>query len=192
MIDKTDLRRQAMARRDALTDRPVRSSAIHDRLRDLPEYRQASLVATFVGVRSEVGTEALLAGRLARHEPTGVVFRDGNDLGIARILTLGELAPAPFGLREPRDEIRSDPDRLCHPADIDLFLVPGLAFDLRGGRLGYGRGYYDRLLIRARPGAVFLAVAFEDQIVPAVPTTARDVAVHLIVTEDRVHRVQGG
>jgi 5-formyltetrahydrofolate cyclo-ligase len=178
-----------MALRDGLANRAARSSDLQQRLVALPEYQSASLVAAFVGVRSEVETRPLLASRLAARQGTGVVFRTGGDLGVARILDLDELTEATFGLWEPRPEIASDPHRLCGATDVDLFLVPGLAFDLHGGRLGYGRGYYDRLLSQARPDAVFLAVAFECQMVPSVPMTTSDVPVHLIVTEDRVVRV---
>jgi len=84
--------------------------------------------------------------------------------------------------------VATDPERRCLPADVDLFLVPGLAFDREGGRIGYGKGYYDRLLGAARPGAIFLALAFEGQMVEDVPMLSYDVPVHLVMTERATHR----
>ena len=72
------------------------------------------------------------------------------------------------------------------PEEVDFFVVPGVAFDAQGGRLGHGTGYYDGLLRQARPGASRTAVAFECQIVDAVPMTNRDMPVHRVVTEERL------
>ena len=110
---------------------------------------------------------------------------------MALIQSIDELVPASFGLLEPVPSVVADPERRCVPADVDLFLVPGLAFDREGGRIGYGKGYYDRLLGAARPGAVFLAVAFEGQRVEHVPMLAHDVPVHLVMTERSTHRPTG-
>jgi 5-formyltetrahydrofolate cyclo-ligase len=71
---------------------------------------------------------------------------------------------------------------------VDLFVVPGVAFDRAGGRLGHGRGYYDRLLAQARVDAPFVAAAFDCQLVPGVPVTPRDVPVDAIATELALHR----
>lgn len=75
--------------------------------------------------------------------------------------------------------------------EIDAFLLPGLAFDQQGGRLGYGRGYYDRVLSRARPDALRIGFAFERQIVARVPTDAHDQSIHALVTERRTLLLRG-
>jgi 5-formyltetrahydrofolate cyclo-ligase len=72
---------------------------------------------------------------------------------------------------------------------VDLFVVPGLAFDRSGGRVGFGRAYYDGLLAKAGPQARFVAVAFHSQLVPRVPMLAHDVFMHAIVTEREVIRI---
>ncbi len=188
MIAKSDLRARAKTVRDDEPDRGPKEVAIALRVEELPEYRRARVVATYVGVKSEVATRSLIEGRLARGEPTAVVYRQEGDLALCLIRSLDELAPASFGLWEPAPALVADAERHCAPADVDLFLVPGLAFDLAGGRIGYGKGYYDRLLGTARPGAVFVALAFECQMVEHVPTSPRDVPVHLIVTERATYR----
>ena len=94
-----------------------------------------------------------------------------------------ELEPGAFGIREPL------PSR-CAPAsldEVDFVLVPGVVFDARGGRIGHGAGYYDRLLARCGPGTRLVAAAFEVQVVDEVPMEPHDRRVALVVTELRVY-----
>jgi 5-formyltetrahydrofolate cyclo-ligase len=191
MNAKSELRARATTVRDAEPQRDLKGAAIAVRVEQLPQYRRARVVATYVGVKSEVATRSLIEGRLARGEPTAVVYRQDGDLALCLIHSLDELGPASFGLLEPVPYVVADPERHCAPADVDLFLVPGLAFDPAGGRIGYGKGYYDRLLAAAGPGAVFLALAFECQMVESVPMLPHDVAVHLVMTERATHRPSG-
>ncbi len=188
MIAKSDLRARAKTARDAEPDRGPKEAAIALRVEELPEYRRARVVASYVGVNSEVATRGLIEGRLARGEATAVVYRQDGDLALCLIQSLDELAQASFGLWEPVPSVVADAERHYAPEDVDLFLVPGLAFDPAGGRIGYGKGYYDRLLGAARPGAVFLALAFECQMVDQVPMSPRDVPVNLVVTERATYR----
>jgi len=185
---KDDLRRAALARRDREDDRTGKSAAIARRVLALPAYRRASSVLFYVGVRSEVETIPLIEDALDAGKRAAVVFVDRERLGCAWISSLDDLAPAPFGLREPPPEMRDQPNRRCRTDDIDLVLVPGVAFDRAGGRLGYGRGYYDRLLATVRPDAAIVALAFECQLVASVPMRPRDVHVPTIVTEAAVYR----
>jgi 5-formyltetrahydrofolate cyclo-ligase len=75
------------------------------------------------------------------------------------------------------------------PGEVDLAIVPGVAFDERCCRLGFGGGFYDRLLGELRPDAAALGLAYDVQVVEQVPTGPGDVPVHLVVTPSRVHRV---
>lgn len=72
------------------------------------------------------------------------------------------------------------------PAEIDVWLVPGLAFDGEGHRLGHGAGYYDRLLARAGSQARFIGATTERRLFPIIPVDGFDITMHVIVTEDRV------
>jgi 5-formyltetrahydrofolate cyclo-ligase len=188
MDAKEKLRVEARTTRDLELDRHDKSLQIQHRVENLREYRAAQVVAAYVGIKSEVETRRLLEDRLDAGASTAVVYREGPTLGLCLIHSLDELEAGAFGLWEPNRALRVDPHRRCSTEDVDLFLVPGLAFDLHGGRVGYGRGYYDSLLGEARPDAVFLAMAFESQIVDQVPMTGHDVPVHMIATERTVHR----
>jgi 5-formyltetrahydrofolate cyclo-ligase len=102
-----------------------------------------------------------------------------------RVASADELAPGPFGLTEPLPTCPEVP-----VADIDVMLVPGLAFDAAGRRLGFGGGYYDgagRALREARAeAALMVGYAYDFQVVEACPADENDVAVDLVVTERRL------
>jgi 5,10-methenyltetrahydrofolate synthetase len=188
MPEKTRLRREILARREGETGRRERSRAVVARILSLPEYGDAALLSAFVGVGSEVETIPLIESALAAGKRVAVPWVDGRELRLFELRNVGELAPAPFGLLEPPPDLRADASREALPSDVDLFIVPGVAFDRRGGRLGHGRGYYDGLLSRARDDARFVAAAFECQMISAVPMSARDVFVDAIATERALHR----
>ncbi|HKP28525.1 MAG TPA: 5-formyltetrahydrofolate cyclo-ligase [Gemmatimonadales bacterium] len=188
-MDKAALRREVLARRSALTDRGPRSLAIEARLRSLPEFGRAGTIASYVGVGEEVSTVAAIEDALARDVTVAVPWRAGNDLHLARILSMAELVPVSFGLLEPPPGLAASPARMLPPEDAGLLLIPGVAFDRDGGRLGHGKGFYDRLLQRAGPGPLRIALAFECQVVENVPMVAGDERMDLVVTEDAIYRV---
>ena len=188
-MDKAALRREVLARRSALTDRGPRSLAIEARLRSLPEFGRAGTIASYVGVGEEVSTVAAIEDALARDVTVAVPWRAGNDLHLARILSMAELVPVSFGLLEPPPGLAASPPRMLPPEDAGLLLIPGVAFDRDGGRLGHGKGFYDRLLQRAGPGPLRIALAFECQVVENVPMVAGDERMDLVVTEDAIYRV---
>jgi len=106
----------------------------------------------------------------------------GRQLLPSRLLHLqSEVEKSSFGLLEPKLEFR----RPFPPEKIDLVVVPGLAFDEKGYRIGYGAGYYDHFLARC-PQAIFIGLAYEMQIVASAFPKEWDVPVHKIITEDRV------
>jgi 5-formyltetrahydrofolate cyclo-ligase len=185
--DKTTLRREALAARDAVPDRPAASRAVLERLRGLGVWERAGTICCYVGVRSEVDTLPLLADALAEGRRVAVPACEGETLRLVYLASLDELVPARFGLLEPTAEVCLATERTCPVAAVDLFVVPGVAFDRSGGRIGYGRGFYDRLLAHARPGAARVGLAFEAQLVECVPAEATDVPMDLVITERAVH-----
>jgi len=144
-------------------------------------------VLGFASFGSELDTRPFLDKVLASGRALVLprVDREGRRLVLYRVASLAtDLRPGTWGIPEP------DPAHcgLAASADIDLILVPGVAFDPDGGRLGYGAGYYDRLLAAwASPLPPLVAVAFELQIVPAVPVLAGDHGVDLVVTESQTY-----
>lgn len=180
--EKAQVRASMRALRDAMPaeERARLSDRIAARLRDLLDRLAPRTVMVFSSFGSEVSTqgiiEALLeAGRrvalpaVAGHEMRAAPFRFGDPLQTAR-----------YGAAEPASAAEVPPDA------IDVIVVPGLAFDRRGYRVGYGRGYYDRFLVRTRPDAPRIGIAFDAQVVEAVPHGDADQPVDAIVTEVEV------
>lgn len=186
-MDKAALRRDVLARRAGLADREMLSAAIQARVQGLASVARARLMASYVGVGMEVATTALVEQALARSVTVAVPWRDGDEIHLAKLISLTELVPASFGLLEPPRALALE--RAVSPSAMDVMLIPGVAFDLRGGRLGHGKGFYDRLLARAGAGPLRVALAFDCQIVAEVPMLAGDERMDLVVTESGVHRV---
>ena len=157
------------------------ASAIGARVASLRPWQAATTVQLFIGaLPGEVETLELARICLAAGKTLVCPRVAGHDLELRRVSDLDQLIPAAFGLLEP-DPTRTE---VVEPAEVDLFLLPGLAFDRAGGRLGLGRGYYDRLL--AKSTAIRVGLGYELQVLDAVPITGSDRRVDAIVTELRV------
>ena len=94
-----------------------------------------------------------------------------------------DLDDGPYGLRQPKE----DAPRVLLDS-VDAVLVPGVAFDETGARLGYGGGYYDRLLPQLRPDCKTIGISYDEQLLTSIPGEAHDVAVSIVVTPTRVLR----
>jgi len=182
--DKRALRRAVLAERDALpgAERAAWSEAIADRLLVLDEATGAGAVLAFWSFGSEVDTTPLI-DRLRSLGTTVSLPRIENGDIVPVVWTPGSsMTETSFGSREPTD------GRVLEARELDLIVVPGVAFDRSCRRVGYGGGFYDRLLARTRDGAAGVAIAFGVQVVDEVPTGPLDRLVDAIVTEDGVIR----
>lgn len=150
-------------------------------------FRCASAVMAYSSICGEVDTAALLDAILACGKCLVLPRADAVRVALSAHVVKDparELRPGAWGIREP------DPDRclLVDLADVDLVVVPGVAFDAKGGRIGYGKGFYDRFLagvVRWARSAQIVAPAFEAQIVGYVPTDGHDITLDAVVTERR-------
>ncbi|MEX2727254.1 MAG: 5-formyltetrahydrofolate cyclo-ligase [Candidatus Sigynarchaeum springense] len=153
----------------------------------IPEFSAASKVCCYVHKETtrEPATDAILRAVLADPGKELVVpitrIKEGRiDLSVVDDLT--DLRPSTFGVPEPVHECIID------PSTVDLVIVPCLAVDLRGFRLGYGKAFYDKLLSAIPAGVPAIAMAFEFQVFPEIPAAPHDKPVSAIVTEKRVIR----
>jgi 5-formyltetrahydrofolate cyclo-ligase len=181
---KRALRRAVLAERDALPadERSAGSEAIAERFLELPEVADARTVMAFWSFGSEVDTAPLIAGLRSRGATVALPRIEGSE-AVPVVATPGAaMTESSFGTMEPAE------GRVLEVAELDLVVVPGVAFDRSCDRVGYGGGYYDRLLGRRRAGAVAFAVAFALQIVERVPTGAIDRRIDGVVTELEVIR----
>jgi 5-formyltetrahydrofolate cyclo-ligase len=196
MNDATEIKRQlrseAAARRAAQPDPDGASRLIFERLAAMPEYVAASAVMFYADVRTEVRTRWFFASAWNAGKKVIVPFCTAGEIELFELNDLDELSPGTMGVPEPRAELRGLADRRVEPSQLDLIVVPGLAFDLRGGRLGYGQGYYDRFLGRTRPDALRIAVCYECQLFSEVPALPHDSPVDGLITEKAVYGLRDG
>ena len=188
---KRAIRKQACANRNAQADKDRLSRQVVARFMSLPEYRAAATVMFYVDVRDEVRTQHVLPETLATDKRVIVPYCRADELGLFHLENMEELEPGTLQILEPKAPLRHLPQKQVDLRNVDLVMVPGVAFDRRGGRLGHGRAYYDKLLCQARPDTSLVALAFECQMFPEVPTQDHDVFMDKIVTERAVYAGRG-
>ena len=168
---------KAQRRNMTLTDVHHKSQIIIDKLISLPEFLHSDVCLLYMPIHKEVDVTSLLQSGKKIVLPA---VREGN-LQLYSITSDSDLQQGAYGILEPREDCP-----LISPSEIQLAIIPALAFDVQGYRLGYGKGYYDKLLpqITARK----IGVAYEFQIMEQVqfPRETHDRPVEMIITEEQV------
>jgi 5-formyltetrahydrofolate cyclo-ligase len=181
---KIELRKTIVARRAALS-LPVRQGAnrvISKHVLASGGFHDAQTVMAYMSFAAEFSTSEIVRAILDRDKVLVLPKINGanKELDLFKVSQLDtDLIPGTWGIMEP------NPERCAKIAidEVDFVLVPGVAFDADCNRLGYGGGYYDRLLENLGPFATFVAPAFAVQIVDRVPVEDHDVALDVVVTE---------
>ncbi|HEY3417376.1 MAG TPA: 5-formyltetrahydrofolate cyclo-ligase [Armatimonadota bacterium] len=177
---KAELRAALRARRRQLPPAAAQeaSARITEAAGDLPLFRVATVICSYLTAQNEVDTEALIGLALAQGKrvilPRTILAE--HRLALHEVTNLDDLLPGPYGIREPAPELPE-----IDPAEVELFFVPGLAFDAAGNRLGYGAGLYDSLLVMSEGWRVALAYGF--QLLPRVPVVEHDMPMDIVITE---------
>jgi len=179
-MDKRALRLHFKKLRESLSIEEwlERSLKICEHLYASTYYAKAKKIASYFYINKEVNLWPLLEKALLEGKDLFLprTHLESKRLTFHRVNSLSELSPGAFGIPEPplaKEEI--------HPSELELILVPGLAFDHQGGRLGYGGGFYDRVLGQTK--ALKVGIAFSFQLVESLPMEAFDERVDLILTE---------
>ncbi|HEY4309013.1 MAG TPA: 5-formyltetrahydrofolate cyclo-ligase [Pirellulales bacterium] len=188
---KTQLREQAHANRKAQLDKEPLSERIVQKFMELPEYAAAGSVMFYVDVRTEVRTRHSLPGALGHGKRIVVPYCVNGELELFLLEDMDELSIGMYKILEPKPDLRNAPGKRVPVKELDLVMVPGVAFDRRGARMGHGMGYYDKLLEHARPDAPLVALAFECQLFPEIPTQEHDVFMDKIITENEIYAGRG-
>ncbi|MDH5174398.1 MAG: 5-formyltetrahydrofolate cyclo-ligase [Elusimicrobiota bacterium] len=190
---KRKLRQELLRKRGNLSRNEInaKSGKIENRLFALPEFQRAKTVMFYVSFRNEVATGKMMRNAMKLKKRIAVPVVHGEKIVAYEIKNpKKELSKGSFGIREPKKEFR----RRVNRKEIDLVVVPGVVFDKRGGRLGYGRGYYDRFLgskstkvtMNRSHQCALVGLAFDLQIAREIPLKRKDVKVDKIVTENRI------
>lgn len=185
--EKKQLRRKILEIRDLFTADEIRkkSLAITENFVGLEAYQKAEMIMFFVPFRNEVDTRYLAERSMGLRKKVLVprTIKEKRELIPSLLLDWDDdLVPGEYGIPEPPPEKL----RPVEPRLIDMVIVPGVAFDLSGNRLGYGGGYYDRFFERLQEDTPLVAVVFDHQIVKRVPVDPWDRRVDAVVTEERV------
>ena len=188
---KNAIRKQAHENRRAQQEKDSVSVKIVDRFMSLAEYDSAKSVMFYVDVRDEVRTRQSLPAALSRGKRIVVPYCLDGELELFWLEDMDELELGMYRILEPKNELRTVKAKHLKPADLDLVMVPGVAFDRSGGRTGHGKGYYDKLLQHARLDAPLIALAFECQLFEKIPAESHDIYMDKIVTEDAVYVGEG-
>lgn len=187
--NKDELRRAAVVRRDALPAAVRAAAAETIAVRPFPvEFAAGAVVSGFMPLKNEIDTLPLMRKLAAQGAQLALPVVIGREKPLLmRAWSFGEpLVAGIWGIREPKPEAA-----VAYP---DIVLVPLIAFDRTGHRIGHGAGYYDFTLavLRARKSVVAVGIAFATQEVPAVPATPRDERLDLVLTEREVIDLRAG
>ena len=190
-VRKQAIREAAHANRRAQADKDEISQRIVARFMQLPEYATAQTVMFYIDVRDEVRTQHALPEAIASGKRIVIPFCVDGELELFHLQAMDELSTGKYKILEPRVELQSLAAKRLRPEDLDLIMVPGVAFDKQGGRTGHGKGYYDKLLQHARPDCPLIALSFECQIFPEIPVQSHDIYMDKVVTEEAVYTGRG-
>ena len=186
---KSNLRATVLARRDAIPEqqRWMRSEVISRKVQALPEFAAAKVVMAYMSMGSEFDTRPLVEAVLQRGAQLVLprVDKATKTLALYAVCDLQhDLKSGVWGIREP------DPARckVVPLSQVDLILMPGAVFDRERRRLGYGGGFYDKMLALPERHALTVAAAFDEQMVLCVPTEPHDIPVDILVTDHDFQR----
>ncbi len=185
--NKKQLRDKLLMDRAELTEPAwrTRSQQLQKRILELPQWRQARCVLLYMAFRQEADTRLLFQDSLQRHETTLLprCVKGKKELELIAVSDAGQLSAGAYGIPEP------DPVQCPAPSTLfpELAILPAVGFDKQGFRLGYGGGYYDRLLESGRlDNALCVGLGFDFQLLDTLPTEPWDKPVHAICTEERI------
>lgn len=178
---KNQLRELILAKRNMLPEAEIteKSKKIENNLFNLNEFKKSKTIMFFVSFKNEISTHQMIKNSL-RKKNVVVPKVIGHEIEPSVIIDFDNLVPTgKFSIPEPIEIMK------IAYKHIDLVLVPGIAFDKKGHRIGYGLGYYDKFLKKV-PKAVKIGLCFDFQIVDEIPREEHDVAVDFVITEERV------
>ncbi len=184
-MDKADIRRWMLEKRCSISDEKSIeiSLTIQQKLFLTPRYKEANIIALYSSFRGEVKTERLIERALFDGKKVVMpkISMEDYRMHFIAISAKDDLMTNSYGLKEPEQKNSG----YFAEENIDLFVVPGVAFDLSGNRIGMGKGYYDRALQSVSRDSV-VALAYEFQLIDSVPAENHDVVMGTIITEERI------
>lgn len=184
-ILKSQIRKKLLAKRQSLPQKQTELSnkKITRKLRKTTEFKRAKIVLAYHPIHNEIDvTELILKTKKTFVLPR--ICAKSNRLHCHKVANINELKTGKFNIKEPSTK---------HPViarnKIDLVLTPGIAFDKKGNRIGYGKGYFDKLFKTLSTDCIKIALAHDFQIIENIPAEKHDQKVDFIVTEKRIIKI---
>jgi 5-formyltetrahydrofolate cyclo-ligase len=182
-MPKQKLRQVMLAKRKTLDPQEVRSKSllIQQSFINSAEFANAKVLALYAPIHNEVNTAEVFTAALASSKTVLYPALHDERLVFRRVITLEGLRKGAFGIPEP--------DSLCaaqDPREADIVILPGVAFDMKGRRIGYGKGYYDKTLHSLEGRGKLVGFCYDFQLVDIITDEPHDVKMDLLITEKRV------
>lgn len=187
-MPKTALRRQLLVQRSSMDQASwqTASRAAQLRLAELDLFVQATCIVLYAPIRQEVDTELLFYKACSEGKQVLYPSVCGDELQFREVEELSQCSPGSFGILEPCLTGNEFPLSVA-----DLIVVPGVAFDLQGHRIGFGKGYYDRCLSRLPKHGHLIGLCHDFQVLDHIPAEEHDVRMKFVVTEKRLIAPEG-
>jgi len=191
MLNKKEQRRKAYDARNAQANKDDVSQIICDKFIAQAAYQQAETIMWYLHCRSEVRTLSAVESELEKTKKIVIPYctkdhQGQNKLGLWWLQDLSELTAGTWGILEPPVDRWEEQGKEVSATELDLIMVPGVAFDQGGGRLGNGAGYYDRLLQQVRAETSLIGVCYQSQLCEKVVMEKHDVYMDAVLTETGV------
>ena len=166
-----------------------KSKKIINNIISLKEIKKSKNIMVYISYRSEVATDKLINLLLNKNKRIFAPYCIKNEkrMEIVEIKDPGQdLEKGAYGIKEPAKNIRSNNE---NPKNLDLVIVPAVAFSKDGFRVGYGGGYYDRFLARLRNDTISIGINYEEMLFNTVPKEDHDLAVDMVITDKKILRI---
>jgi len=181
---KEKLRKEIIEKRikQSKEENKRKSKEIKEKLFNLKEYKDAETILFYVSYNGEVFTHDMIKEAIENKTViVPITNKDDCSLTLSELRSWDDLETSCYGILEPRKECIKE----VSIDEIDLIIVPGVVFDIKGNRIGHGKGYYDKLL-RNTKGITKIGLSFEFQIVENIPIEKHDISMDKIITEKRI------
>ncbi|HOT21090.1 MAG TPA: 5-formyltetrahydrofolate cyclo-ligase [Sedimentibacter sp.] len=189
MESKSQLRKRVLNVRNNMSKEDVKknSNAIMDKITSLDIYKQSKVVFIYMDFKNEVITSNLIKRMLCEKKRVVIPYTDSINTVLipSEITKESDLKQNSFGYFEPKSILPVNIE------EIDLVIVPGVVFDKNLNRIGFGKGYYDKILNRLKPSAKKVALAHDFQVLEDIPAEEHDVKMDMIITEKNIYPFTG-
>lgn len=183
MNNKRDIRRYILDKRNKISniEKEKLDNEIIYKFINSDEYNESKVIFSYIGFGSEIDTEIIIKDALNKGKTVCVPKVKGKDMLLIKINSLNNLIRSNYGILEP-----SENESNMNIKDLDLIIMPGVAFDKFKNRIGYGGGYYDRLLCSSNVNINKVVLAYDFQVLEHISTEEHDIKVDKIITEKRI------